>query len=321
MLKSKPWQRVALLTMLLLSGAFAFIFWPQKQDLKALAVSATQYDVRILRDTWGVPHIFGVTDADAAYGLAYAHAEDDFLTIQQVLAAARGQLASLYGAKAAPNDYMVHLLRIWEVVHANYEKLHSETRAIVEAYADGLNHYAALHAHDALPGLFPVTGKDVIAGSVHKSPLFFGLEKTLAKLFEKERPSLRAEAKGPREEISFGSNTFAVSPKRSAHGETFLAVNSHQPWTGPVAWYEAHVHSGQGWDAVGAIFPGAPCIIHGHNRRLGWAFTVNTPDLVDVYILQINPNNPMQYRFDGKWLDLEVCEAPIKEIFIFFTTA
>jgi len=170
MIKSKRWQRVTLLTILLLLCVVALIFWPQAQDLKSLAVSATRHDVRILRDTWGVPHIFGVTDADAAYGLAYAHAEDDFLTIQQILAAARGQLASLYGAKAAPNDYMVHLLRIWEVVNANYEKLYSETRAIVEAYADGLNHYAALHSRDVLPGLFPVTGKDVIAGSVHKSP-------------------------------------------------------------------------------------------------------------------------------------------------------
>ncbi|MCA9970617.1 MAG: penicillin acylase family protein, partial [Anaerolineales bacterium] len=109
----------------------------------------------------------------------------------------------------------------------------------------------------------------------------------------------------------FGSNTLAVAPERTANGETFLAVNSHQPWSGPVAWYEAHVHSAQGWDAAGGLFPGAPLILHGHNRDLGWAFTVNSPDLVDVFVLEMNPDDPNQYRFDGEWLALEVRQAPI----------
>ena len=80
-----------------------------------------KYDVRILRDIWGVPHIFGQSDPDVAFGLAYAHAEDDFQTIEGTLLAARGKLASVYGPKAAPNDYMVHLLRVWDVVNARYE--------------------------------------------------------------------------------------------------------------------------------------------------------------------------------------------------------
>jgi penicillin amidase/acyl-homoserine-lactone acylase len=111
---------------------------------------------------------------------------------------------------------------------------------------------------------------------------------------------------------SLGSNSFSVSPRRSSDGQTFLAVNSHQPWEGPVTWYEAHLHSEEGWDASGGLFPGMPVVTHGHNRDLGWAFTVNKPDLVDVYILEINPENPNQYRFDGQWLDLEVRIAPIK---------
>ena len=301
------WKRIAVVILLVLLASAVYIFWPESAKLEELVDSGAAYDVRILRDEWGVPHVFGRTDADVAYGLAYAHAEDDFLTIQQSLLAARGQLATVYGQDAAPNDYMVHLLRVWDTVDAGYSSdLSPEVRAICEAYADGLNHYAALHPEEALPGLFPATGKDVVAGSVHKSPLFFGLDKVLGELFAEERS--KPVSTRP---ASSGSNTFAVSPARSADGKTFLAVNSHQPWEGPVTWYEAHLHSEQGWDAVGGLFPGMPVVTHGHNRDLGWAFTVNRPDLVDVYVLEINPANPNQYRFEGKWLDLEVRTAPI----------
>lgn len=302
------WKRIAIVILLVLLGAAAVIFWPESAQLDELADAGIAYDVQILRDDWGVPHVFGVTDADVAYGLAYAHAEDDFLTIQQSLLAARGQLATVYGTDAAPNDYMVHLLRIWDVVDANYTTgLSPEVQALCEAYAAGLNHYAALHPDEVLPGLFPASGKDVVAGSVHKSPLFFGLDRTLAELFapEPENPVSSRSA-------SLGSNTFAVSPLRSAEGQTFLAVNSHQPWEGPVTWYEAHLHSEEGWDAVGGLFPGMPLVTHGHNRDLGWAFTVNHPDLIDIYLLDIHPEDPYRYRFDGQWLDLEVREAPIK---------
>ena len=301
---------------IVLLATAAFLFWPVREDLSHLAAPSGRYDVRILRDTWGVPHVFGETDADVAFGLAYAHAEDDFLTIQQSYLAARGKLATVYGRDAAPNDYMVHLLRIWDVVTEKYGAIPPETQAIMEAYAAGLNHYAVLHEDEALPGLFPVSGPDVAASFIHKVPLFFGIDTVLAELFTQQRPSpipnLQSPISNPQSPIStYGSNTFAVGPSRSENGETFLAVNSHQPWEGPVAWYEAHLHSAEGWDMVGGLLPGAPTIIHGHNRDLGWAFTVNSPDLIDVYVLDVNPDNPNQYRFDGEWRELEVHEAPI----------
>ncbi len=294
----------------------ALVFMPRPVNISPeLADVREQYQVEILRDSWGVPHIFGHKDKDAAFGLAYAHAEDDFLTIQQSLLAARGRLATVYGMSGTANDYMVQLLRVWDVVNAGYERdLSPEIRALHEAYADGLNTYAALHPQEVISAeLFPLSGKDIVAGAVHKSPLFFGLDETLGDLFKDERQS---EVSGRPQsaydvETQFGSNTFAVGPSRTTDGSTFFAVNSHQPWTGPVAWYEAHVHSDEGWDAVGGLFPASPVIIHGHNRHLGWAFTVNHPDLSDVYVLEMNPQNPNQYRFDGAWRDLEVRMVPI----------
>ena len=316
--KTNLWRSAITIIIFILIGGIVYVIWPGQPDLLELAISADRYDVRILRDTWGVPHVFGITDADTAYGLAYAHAEDDFLTIQQTLVAANGLLASVYGQDSAANDYMVRLLRIWDVVDAKYESdLEPETRQILEAYADGLNHYAAMHPREILtPEIFPVDGKDIVAGSVHKSPLFFQLDDTLGELFADTRQrSVSPDPTGyiyPGSSAHAGSNTFSVSPKRSADGSTFLAVNSHQPWEGPVTWYEAHVHSQEGWNAVGGIFPVSPVIIHGHNQNLGWAFTVNYPDLADVYVLEINPDDPYQYRFDGQWRDLEVRQSAIQ---------
>jgi penicillin amidase/acyl-homoserine-lactone acylase len=278
------------------------------------------YDVRILRDSWGVPHVFGVSDADVAYGLAYAHAEDDFATIQDSLLAARGQLASVYGRGAAPNDYMVHLFRVWDVVEEKWEsELSPEMRAVCEAYADGVNDYGALHPQEARTGILPVGCKDVVAGFVHKVPLFFRVDRTLRALMGPEREFEVSETddagKMPVDQTpkpGTGSNAFAVAPSRSADGKTRLSSNSHQPWEGPVAWYEVHAHSEEGWDMYGGLFPGSPVVFNGHNRNVSWTSTNNHPDLVDVYVLEINPENPRQYRFDGEWRDLEVRAAPIK---------
>ena len=275
-------------------------------------------DVRVLRDTFGVPHVFGKTDADAAYGLAWAHAEDDFETIQERLLAARGRLASVLGSEAAPSDYVVALLRVHETVAAKYATdLSPGTRAVCEAYAEAINRYAALHPEQALGALYPVTGQDIVSGFVQALPFFFDFDKVLQELMgdARLRPVSRkgATTAASTEDVESprGSNTIAVAPSRSADGFTRLAVNSHQPWEGPFSWYEAHVRSEEGWDMTGGVFPGAPLLLHGHNRNLGWAFVVNHPDLADVYVLDINPENPDQYRFDGVWRDLERKTAPL----------
>ncbi len=273
-----------------------------------LVPAAGTYDVRILRDERGVPHVFGRRDADVAYGLAWAHAEDDFATIQGALLAARGRLASVYGPSAAPNDYMVHLLRIDEVVETGYPDLSADTRTMLEAYAAGVGHYAALHPEEALGELYPVTGADVVRGFVHKLPLFFGIDKTLQALFAEGTEGGESDETT---EPTRGSNVIAVAPSRTPDGSTYLVVNSHQPWEGPVAWYEAHLRSEEGWDMVGGVFPGAPVVLHGHNRHLGWAHTVNKPDLVDLYRLETDPDDPGRYRLDGRWRELEERPAPI----------
>lgn len=287
------------------------------------------YDVEIIRDNWGVPHIYGRTDADCAYGLGYAICEDDFQTVQEVAISTRARLGEVQGPDAAAIDFIVHLLGAWNTVNEKYDTdLSPETRAICDAYAAGVNAYVEQHPDEVLlDDIFPMTGKDIVAGFVFRGPFFYGLDRTVRELFGEERqrevstkeleaadagePDYLAEALMTARNFltahagEIGSNTFAVAPDRTADGSTFININSHQPWTGPVAWYEAHVVSEDGWEATGGTFPGAPLILHGHNRDLGWAHTVNSPDLADVYVLEMNPDNENRYRFDGEWRDLE----------------
>ncbi len=278
------------------------------------------FNVKILRDTWGVPHIYGKTDADCAYGLAYAHAEDDYATIEEALYLSRGMLAMLKGEEAAPFDYLVKLFRFREIVQEKYDTdLSPEVRKICEAYAAGINHFAALHPHEVTPGILPVTGQDIVTGFVLKTPFFFGLEDEVVKLYEGKRvqsvsPNERELSALPdvlADGLPTGSNTFAIAPGRTPDGKTHLAINSHQPWTGPVAWYEARLKSEEGLDIVGGVFPGTPVILHGHNRDLGWAHTVNSPDLIDIYLLEMNPDNPDQYKYDGEWKTLDKSTVPV----------
>jgi penicillin amidase/acyl-homoserine-lactone acylase len=281
-----------------------------------------RYDVRILRDTWGVAHVFGKTDADAAYGMAFAHSEDDWTNIQDAVLVGQGRIGEVHGKDFAKFDYILQLFKVRRFVEERYETvLSDDTRAVLEAYADGINHYAAQFP-DKMPELTrPATGKDIVAGFTLKAPFFYELHVVLEDLMGPDKPAEAVTHKEasliPTENpytrgLPIGSNAYAVSPKNSADGHTRLAVNSHQPWDGQVAWYEMHVHSEEGWNMAGGTFPGGPMIFSGHDEFKGWCHTVNRPDLVDVYELTMNPDNPDQYKLDGEWVDLEKDTARLK---------
>ncbi len=256
--------------------------------------------IDIVRDSFGVPHIFAPTDAEVAYGLAWAHAEDDFATIQQSYMAGKAMLGAYKGKDGATIDYIVHLMRIQELVAAKYESdISPAYKKLLEGYAAGFNAYAKAHPKEVLlKQLFPITPKDMLQYSVLQLCVLSGADGALKSIFGGTVPLLDDMKPG-------GSNAFAFNSKKTTDGQTYLAINSHQPLEGPVSWYEAHLQSEEGWNIIGANFPGAPSILSGVNEHLGWAHTVNEPDKLDVYQLSINPNNKLQYQFDGQWETLE----------------
>ena len=153
----------------------------------------------------------------------------------------------------------------------------------------------------------------IVSGFVFRTQFLFGLDFYFDFLYnsknDKQVPKLPRTIW--RETAPLGSNSFAVSPDRSDNEDTFLLVNAHQPWDGPIAWYEVHLNSEEGWNMVGGTLPGSPLVFVGHNENLGWAHTINTPDIIDVYELTINPENNSQYLFDNTWRDFEVFDSEI----------
>jgi len=290
---------------------------PPSVNHQPMIDTANQYKARIIRDGFGVPHIYGERDSDVVYGLAYAHATDDFSTMQDILLAVRGNLSAKNGMKAAITDYLVQWMGVWALVNARYEiDIPLETRQVAEAYAAGINRYAIEHPEEVDPWLLPVRGKDVVAGFVFKTPLFYGFDKALAALAEgklgKGIDLQKTVQISNNLQPQLGSQGIAINRSRSTDKTVRLLVNSHQPLTGPVAWYEARLKSNEGLDIVGGTFPGAPFILNGSGPFLGWSSTVNKPDLVDIYQLTINPDNSNQYWMDDQWHELEQTETSIK---------
>uniref|UniRef100_UPI0035CBFDBE penicillin acylase family protein n=1 Tax=uncultured Sphingomonas sp. TaxID=158754 RepID=UPI0035CBFDBE len=317
------WRVAAGLVVLIVVIAIGLAVWEPLSASSVAAPPTHRYDTVIARDRFGVPHIFGKTDPDVAYGVAYAHAEDDFSTLQEAVAMARGRLGAMTGADGAKVDYTLRLLGARETAHRDYFKQPADVRALLDAYASGLNAYARRHPGEVrLARLFPANGEDIASGFVLRTPFFFGLDQTLGAL--SGDTALPAETAGATpdsadptalpatgEAMPNGSNAFVVGPKRSADGFTRVVSNSHQPWKGPVAWYELSVQSGTGWHFSGATFPGVPFPVLGHNEHLGWTNTVNRPDLTDVYKL-VRDAAGTHYRFDGKWLPLEAQRVWLK---------
>ena len=286
------------------------------KPVNTVSVSDSVFTAKITRDEWGVPHIYGIRDADASFGLAYAHSEDDFQTIQDVIYALRGNLSLLRGGRdAAVNDYYVHSMNFWGMIEERYEnEIPNDVKILCEGYAAGVNKFLLDNPSKKRKDFSNVTPQDIIVGFSHRMPFMFGLDGVLKRLSKKEPPELIGFQEEEKQGMfdMLGSNFMAVAPSRSSDGYTRLWINTHQPWDGPVAWYEAHLISEEGWDFYGALFPGSPVPLIGHNPYLGWSHTVNSPDLIDVYKLTINANNKDQYWFEGYWKDMDLRIANIK---------
>ncbi len=261
-------------------------------------INPTRID--IVRDSFGVPHIFAKTDPEVAYGLAWAEAEDEFGSMQQLLLPVKGLMGKVLGKQGAAGDYAFALFRCKEITEEKWNTLSPAFIQYITGYVQALNHYAATHKSEVLnKNLFPITIKEYISSSVFALTIFNGGDGALKRIFSNTEPPAPEYNKK-------GSNSAAVLNTKTTTGESFLLINAHQPNTGPQAFYEAHIRSEEGLNVLGGLLAGAPCILHGVNENLGWAHTVNYCDRIDEYQLQMNPDNDMQYMFDGQWTNLEV---------------
>jgi acyl-homoserine-lactone acylase len=294
-------------------------------------------DVTIIRDTFGVPHIYGKTDADAAYGLAWAHCEDAFKLIQYNLLPAKNKLGSVQGKNGVLLDYAVQFFGVDTLVENRfYKDLSPEFIKVVEGYTQAVNDYAAAHPDEVLAkNTFPFSPQDVIKGYVTLGILLAGAgldlkavkENITSEVFEPNHEQKRSALDYSGDylrgylspfkrgnaawETGTGSNAFAIAPHRTEDGKTWLLGNSHQPIEGPMAWYEAHINSEDGWNMLGGLFPGGVSVFVGANEHLGWTHTTDYHNFGDVYRLKLS-NNKKQYWYDETWHDFSYKTVRLK---------
>lgn len=259
---------------------------------------SNQYNVSIDRDFWGIPYIKGKTDQDVAYGIGLVHAEDAYEDLVELMPLYRGKNAIYNGLDSIDTDYLVRLLKIHsKVKDIGKQQLSQNILSMAQAYADGVNMYANKHPDKVDLSIHPVTQDDVLAGSYIQHLFFAGLDRDLAQMTAQDKAS-----------IPTGSNAIAINSTKTDSNASYLLINSHQPLSGPVGWYELNIESESGWHGHGGNFPGSFLINVGFNKNIGWGATVNRPDVMDIFELTINPNNADQYLLDDKWESFEIEE-------------
>lgn len=255
--------------------------------------------ITIVRDKWGVPHIFAKTDAEVAYGLAWANAEDNFAEMQKNLLQGIQRLGTYTGKDGAARDFLGYSLRIKEIVDQRYDKdLSPEFKKYLAGYAAGINAYAKAHPKEVVyKRALPVTPKQILMSYVFTNSLISFVHSPVQKIIK----GAYDDSKTP-----FGSNAFAFNSSKTADGATYLACNPHMPYEGQMSFYEAHLCSEEGLNVLGALFHGGSSVFIGSNENLGWSHTFNGLDLVDTYKLKMHPTKKYYYEYDGQWKKLEV---------------
>ena len=267
----------------------------------SIAQNINTNNIEIIRDNFGVPHIYTKTDAELGYGLAWVHSEDDFKTIQEAYLAGNSLLSKHIGLRGAPVDFLSQLIRSDEIIDSLYNTIDKNFIEVVKGYAQGINRYAELNPNEVLvKKLFPITPKKMLKYSFLQLFISSEGDRAVRAIFENNFKSLTFQRRN-----ELGSNLFSFSTNKTKNGETYMAVNTHQPLDGPTSWYEVHLESEEGTSIIGATFAGAPCVLTGTNKNLAWTHTVNRPDKTDIYQLEMVKNSKRKYFFDDKILKLK----------------
>ncbi|MFT5736796.1 MAG: acyl-homoserine-lactone acylase [Maribacter sp.] len=255
-------------------------------DYDSLSLAQKAERVTIIRDDFGVPHIYGKTDADAVFGLLYAQCEDDFNRVEQNYIWATGRLAEVEGEEALYSDLRAKLFMTEEQAKANYDKSPAWLKELCDAFADGVNYYLETHPEVTpklltrfeswMPMYFSEgsIGGDIERISTQKIKAFYesGME-----LPEMERIKLKKEAEM---EEPQGSNGIAISGSLTQSGNAMLLINPH---TSFFFRGEVHVVSEEGLNAYGAVTWGQFFVYQGFNEKTGWMHTSTYTDVMDEF--------------------------------------
>ena len=261
--------------------------------------------VTIHRDEWGIPHIYGKTDADAVFGLMYAQCEDDFARVEMNYIEKLGRMSEIKGEKELAYDLYIKLLIDENEAKSEYKTSPVWLKKLLNAYADGINYYLQKHPQ-VKPRLithfepwYPLLWTDGSIGAIstgdvteQETALFYGLPAQVASV----------KYQNPDEKLT-GSNGFAVGPSLSKSGHSLLYINPH------VTFYfrpEVHVVSEEGLSVYGAVTWGQFFVYQGFNPYNGWMHTSSEVDVADAYYETTRSRDgQMEYLLDGKWIPFQ----------------
>jgi acyl-homoserine-lactone acylase len=259
--------------------------------------------VSITRDTLGIPHIDGETEAAAAFGFGYAMAEDHAAEIGRKYLAARGESARVFGPDFANRDLQMRRLRNREEARAALQQLKGGFRRWLRAFADGINCFTTAHP-DRVPRWMPtVEASDALAfGRANAISAALTPPAALLKKYPGAPPTSvppapdRAGMEADADEA--GSNAFALAAAKTTVGAPLLLGNPHLRWS--ERYWEAHVRVPGRIDFYGSTLVGIPLLRAGFNAQLAYVQTNNTPDIEDIYVLPLDPARPDHYRLRGR---------------------
>jgi penicillin amidase len=299
-----------------------------------IAVQGLGAPVTIARDADGVPLITAADDADAAFGLGFAHAQDRLFQMETMRRYGAGRLAEIFGAAAIGVDRQMRVLGLYRLAEASLSSLSAPVRRGFEAYAAGVNAFLATH-RGALPPEFQllrfapekwrpadslVWGKVMdleltgnYRGELLRARLARGLSpEQLAFLYPnypKDAPTTLAELAAiyrnlPLDPLYAGlpkkigpiyaSNNWVVDGAHSTSGKPLLANDPHLGFSAPGVWYLARLKTPE-CEIAGGTAPGMPGIVIGHNDRIAWGFTTTASDVADLFIEKLDPNDSGRY--------------------------
>lgn len=280
------------------------------QDQQRWAETAKR--VNIIRDTWGIPHVYGKSDADCVFGLMYAQCEDDFQRVEMNYITMLGRTSEVYGEQQVYEDLLVRMVIDSAAAAKDYEQSPAWLKKLLDAFADGINYFLLKHPN-VKPALlkqfkpwYPLMYTDGSISAIQTSDLKAG---DIKKFYQGLPSDLTALGRKGTEQLS-GSNGFAIAPFKSTSGNAMLYINPH------VTFYfrpEVHMVSEEGLNAYGAVTWGQFFVYQGFNEHCGWMHTSSQADVADLFEETIvEQNNRKFYRLDDQLLPLHTATARIQ---------
>ncbi|MFX1323633.1 MAG: penicillin acylase family protein [Promethearchaeota archaeon] len=293
-------------------------------------VEGIKENVEILWDKWGIPHIYAESTNDVYYALGYVHASHRLWQMEFFRRVATGKLSELVGKATLDRDKHYKIIGLHRIAQRCAQEMSSDPTSenfqAINSYVNGVNSYIKKATINP-PIEFAVLNIELREWKLEDTlkivsliewglgngsyPLEILREYLINHLGIEMANKIFPLYSGANSEGSLGSNSWAISPNKSVSNSVLLASDPHLTLTVPAIWMFVHLISSE-MNVLGTSFPGIPGIPIGHNEDIAWGVTNASADTVDLFKLEINPDNENQYKFNEQWVDFEKLKEPIK---------